>query len=147
MRFWPETYTEPPQPWTVPLSISAIGKLAYVDKIKQDDERMKYMNWTGQLEIPIQAPRWLLENYGAFIHNGSDDFLLVLDIFRFSRTTTMSADEWRNKWFKVDCYPHFSFLPCGKLDDPHPDYKRIAFVKDEGLQPYVLYHSYRECRD
>ena len=80
-------YTESPQPWTVPLSISAIGKLAYVDKIKQDDERMKYMNWTGQLEIPIQVPEWLLENYGAFIDNDNDAFLLVLDIFRFSRTT------------------------------------------------------------
>jgi hypothetical protein len=115
----------------------AIGKIVAAETLDMADQVFRYQNWTGQIQIPIDTPEWLSDNFPGMLdtlHAGA----LALDISRFHRGGSLSPDEWEEQWFSIICEPHFSYVPCALSSSDEVAYKRLAWIQDDALTPSVL---------
>ncbi|KAF6805195.1 hypothetical protein CPLU01_16005 [Colletotrichum plurivorum] len=118
--YWPQIEPTPPSQWTVPLTMLAIGKVVAI-------------------QIPIQQQEWLTDNFPGMLDRLHDD-MLSLDFSRF-HLGALATDEWEDQWFQINCEPYFSYMPCALSDSEEVDYKRTAWIHDDGLTPLSERHS------
>ncbi|KAK1962047.1 hypothetical protein LY78DRAFT_684372 [Colletotrichum sublineola] len=112
VAYWPKPELKLPSPWSLPLTMTAIGKIVAVESVDRDHQVFRYQNWTGQIQIPIHTPEWLANTFPDILdtlHDGA----LSLDLSRFHLGGPLTTEEWEDQWFSIICDPHFSYVPCG----------------------------------
>jgi hypothetical protein len=133
-KYWPRVEPSLPSPWGLPLTMMATGNLVAVEILDKAVQVFKYQNWSGQVHIPVHVPQWLTENFPEILDRLHGD-TLSLDISRFHGGGALVLDQWEDQWFTVICQPHFNYIPCALTGDEEVAYKRLAWIKDNGIMP------------
>ena len=112
----------------------ATGNLVGVEMLDKAVQVFKYQNWSAQVHIPVHVPQWLIENFPEMLdrlHGGA----LSLDVSRFHGGGAPVLEQWEDQWFTIACQPHFNYIPCALTGDEAVAYKRLAWIKDNGIMP------------
>ena len=133
-RFCPVAQSNPPKPWTVPLAMTAVARMPFVELLDKEKYLFRHHRMEASLEIPIGVPSWLLQDFAGMLQCPSGENLNVT-MYRFHFGNSLTLQDWEDQWFQVTCSPHFSLLPYTDEDaEDKIGYARMAFVKDYGLQ-------------
>ncbi|KAI3551973.1 hypothetical protein CSPX01_00649 [Colletotrichum filicis] len=134
VAYWPKPELKPPSPWSLPLTMSAVGKIVATETLDRDFQVFRYQNWSGQIQIPLHTPGWLANTFPGILDASHAD-ALALDLSRFHLGGLSATDEWEDQWFSIICEPHFSYVTCGLSGEEGIGYKRLAWVQDDALMP------------
>jgi hypothetical protein len=106
-QHWPIVHTNPPQPWTVPLVMTARASIPFV-KLARNDQLFKNHNMEATMEILIEVPAWLLKDFSGMIqsHEGT---VLEFYMYRF-HFGSLTVKDWEDQSFQITFYPKLYIL-------------------------------------
>jgi hypothetical protein len=131
---WPVVHKNPPQPWTVPLVMTAKASIPFVRLTERNEQLFKNNNMEATMEISIDVPAWLLKDFSGMVHS-LEGTTLEFYMYRF-HFGSLTVKDWEDQSFQVTFCPHFPLV--AYTDETQNDkisYARMAFVKDYGVQP------------
>ncbi|KAK1521591.1 hypothetical protein CABS01_16521 [Colletotrichum abscissum] len=96
VAYWPKPELKPPSPWSLPLTMSAVGKIVATETLDRDFQVFRYQNWSGQIQIPLHTPGWLANTFPGILDASHAD-ALSLDLSRFHLGGLSATDEWEDQ--------------------------------------------------
>ena len=81
-QLWPTVHAQFPKPWGLPLMMSGMGTIPWLQLVDKHNRLFKNHNMEASLEMPIPVPSWILDNFHGMLQDPTDRYM-QLTLYRY----------------------------------------------------------------